>query len=40
MEFGPRALVNRSIIGDARNIKMQTKIEGKNQISKIINTKK
>ena len=26
MEFGPRALGNRSIIGDARNIKMQTKM--------------
>ena len=26
MEFGPRALGNRSIIGDARNREMQTKM--------------
>ncbi|WP_332910250.1 carbamoyltransferase C-terminal domain-containing protein [Algoriphagus boritolerans] len=32
MEFGPRALGNRSILGDARNPEMQKKAQFKNQI--------
>ena len=33
MEFGPRALGNRSILGDARNPEMQKKDESQDQVS-------
>jgi predicted NodU family carbamoyl transferase len=39
MEFGPRALGGRSIIGDPRNPKMQSVMNLENQISGIVSAR-
>ena len=36
MEFGPRALGNRSILGDPRDKNMQSKNESQNKIQRIL----